>query len=326
MKNALTLLIILCVGNAIAQPVLTKATNEPAVGESFELASFFWDGVVPDSGEYVIWDYSDIETFGEPKTRYFVDKTASDDYEDYPDATIAQTEIGEVYKFESYTDDASYNLGYVESYTPAQVVYSNPELQMVYPMTYLTTATDSFASTVTNPEIDYSTYGKVSLKGMGYGPLLLPGVTKSNVLLVKKRAYIIEVTADGSSWQEIQHYFFFTPGVAFPLLTLTYTYSEGAPTSFEYGEFNNSPTLSSAGDNTENSFTVYPNPVQDVLIIQTTNTDEIQAVAIYTISGRLVYSDDAFVNSISTAELNSGIYYVEITTESGTAVEKFVKR
>ena len=75
------------------------------------------------------------------------------------------------------------------------------------------------------------------------------------------------------------------------------------------------------------SFNVYPNPVNDVLFIET--EVEINEVVVYTITGVIV-GQQSTVNSqqstIDVANLNSGVYFVKIVAENGEVVKRFVKK
>ena len=79
--------------------------------------------------------------------------------------------------------------------------------------------------------------------------------------------------------------------------------------------------------NYENRFNIYPNPVKDELTI--TTEVRVEEISIYDIYGRRtnVYSLQStdFVHNLNVAGLNSGIYFVRITTEDGEIVKRFVK-
>ena len=79
--------------------------------------------------------------------------------------------------------------------------------------------------------------------------------------------------------------------------------------------------------NYENRFNIYPNPVKDELTI--TTEVRVEEIAIYDVYGRRtnVYSLQStdFVHNLNVAGLNSGIYFVRITTEDGEIVKRFVK-
>jgi len=67
--------------------------------------------------------------------------------------------------------------------------------------------------------------------------------------------------------------------------------------------------------------TVYPNPVSDVLKIET--AANIQSLELISLNGSVLKSTDS--NEINVASLLSGSYFVKITTDQGTVVRSFVK-
>ena len=80
-----------------------------------------------------------------------------------------------------------------------------------------------------------------------------------------------------------------------------------------------------ANDFLETAFTIYPNPVKDVLTINTTISN--YTVAIYNIQGQLINEMNT-VSETQTIDYSSyarGIYLMRISTESGVKVFKIVK-
>ncbi|PZR24493.1 MAG: hypothetical protein DI539_00530 [Flavobacterium psychrophilum] len=67
---------------------------------------------------------------------------------------------------------------------------------------------------------------------------------------------------------------------------------------------------------------LYPNPVKDQLYVEVAH-GELQSLAVYDINGRLCLS--AISGSIDTNTLNSGIYFVRVTTDAGSANYKIIK-
>jgi hypothetical protein len=73
---------------------------------------------------------------------------------------------------------------------------------------------------------------------------------------------------------------------------------------------------------------VYPNPVNDMLYIETET--EIEEVVIYDVYGRVQNLRNSETqklrNSIDLSELKSGIYFVKINTEKGNIVKRIIKQ
>lgn len=67
---------------------------------------------------------------------------------------------------------------------------------------------------------------------------------------------------------------------------------------------------------------VYPNPASDILNVQ--SNFEIQSIQIVDLSGVIVAN--GVENSISVANLASGMYVINVTTETGIATQTFVKK
>lgn len=73
------------------------------------------------------------------------------------------------------------------------------------------------------------------------------------------------------------------------------------------------------------SFNIYPNPVNDVLFIESTET--VEEVSIYTIAGVMVYNETSLSNnSINVSELNGGVYIIKVRTENNETISRFVKK
>ena len=76
------------------------------------------------------------------------------------------------------------------------------------------------------------------------------------------------------------------------------------------------------------AFSIYPNPVNDKINIET--EVEVEEVVVYTITG-VVVGQQTTVNgqqtsSIDVSNLNSGIYFVKVVTENREVVKRFVKK
>jgi len=76
----------------------------------------------------------------------------------------------------------------------------------------------------------------------------------------------------------------------------------------------------SAINEVSNLVTVYPNPVASVL-----NISETANVVVYTISGQEVINV-ANTTSVNVANLDAGVYFIQVQTQEGTTVEKIVKK
>lgn len=81
-------------------------------------------------------------------------------------------------------------------------------------------------------------------------------------------------------------------------------------------------------DLNNDDFNLYPNPVQNVLSIQSHSDMEITQVSIYSLSGQLVHSVVPMnIRQIDVSELTNGIYFIQLTSRDGKLINrKFVKQ
>ena len=79
------------------------------------------------------------------------------------------------------------------------------------------------------------------------------------------------------------------------------------------------------GENSGNTMTLYPNPVKDKLTVEA--KEAINKVEIYNLVGTLVYSQKNCASKveITTAELQSGIYFIRLMTKNAAETRRFVK-
>ena len=80
-------------------------------------------------------------------------------------------------------------------------------------------------------------------------------------------------------------------------------------------------------DELASSFSIYPNPVNDKLYIETLTQTQTLTVEIYDMFGR----QQTIVNGqqtscIDVTNLNSGIYFVKVVTDNGEVVKRFIKK
>ena len=67
---------------------------------------------------------------------------------------------------------------------------------------------------------------------------------------------------------------------------------------------------------------IYPNPVRDVLFIR--SETPVESLTVYDLSGRICRQAGAGVTTLSTKDLNSGVYLVRIKTAAGAAVRRLI--
>lgn len=74
-------------------------------------------------------------------------------------------------------------------------------------------------------------------------------------------------------------------------------------------------------DTTISRFLLYPNPVQDVLLIE--SQQSIETVKIYNLQGQIVHEVSS--NSINVSKFTSGLYFLQVTIDGKSKTKKFIK-
>ncbi len=80
-------------------------------------------------------------------------------------------------------------------------------------------------------------------------------------------------------------------------------------------------------EDNNSSISIYPNPVADLLFINTTTDVQIETFNFYDVAGQLVQvSTDNWVEGIDVSNLQGGTYFIEIRLDNGVIfTEKFIK-
>lgn len=98
---------------------------------------------------------------------------------------------------------------------------------------------------------------------------------------------------------------------------------------YTYGQaldFTVNVVTASVDNHLAGSFSVYPNPVKDVLNISNSAGAEINALTIVDINGRTVKQINSNVSQINISDLNAGVYFVNINSNEGSLTTKIVKQ
>ncbi len=74
-----------------------------------------------------------------------------------------------------------------------------------------------------------------------------------------------------------------------------------------------------------NQFSIYPNPVRDIINIQLNKDLQINDISIFDMGGKRVFSSKLNETAYDLNQLNSGIYILNLTTNKGKASYKLIK-
>lgn len=87
--------------------------------------------------------------------------------------------------------------------------------------------------------------------------------------------------------------------------------------------YEDNPSLSTSDFDFNNKVKIFPNPVKNILSVKGQN---IKAIKILTVNGRIVLSQISDLNTVDVSGLSSGMYFINIETNNGSrVVKKFIK-
>lgn len=72
-------------------------------------------------------------------------------------------------------------------------------------------------------------------------------------------------------------------------------------------------------------FTIYPNPVKDIVTISIASKVVINTINLYSVTGKLIKEIQRPKNQIDFSDLKSGIYFIEIISDKQKVVKKLLK-
>ena len=80
-------------------------------------------------------------------------------------------------------------------------------------------------------------------------------------------------------------------------------------------------------ENTNNTFVVYPNPANDLINVTFSSVSENGTVELFTADGKVIESkeiSDSMTETFNVVNLNSGVYYIVITSDNGRVSQKVI--
>lgn len=159
--------------------------------------------------------------------------------------------------------------------------------------------------------------GAIAYAGTG---ILVTGASSGTTAAGFGSAYSLN---DGTTWINIDG----IGKTSLSFLSETVGFAGGFSTAGVGGAYKFTNNLGTAKFD-ENSFTAYPNPVNDLVTVTNKDNANFNAISITDINGRTVKTvkaDNVSELQVNVSELNSGIYFLNISSENGKAVKKFIK-
>jgi len=335
MKPLLAALLLVSSG-AIAQPIITGATNNPVAGDKFLFHLCDTAGITPGaSGAAVTWDFSSAHNTTNA-TISFVSCAPTPYCDSFAGANLATDMLGGDYGYIKTSAAGLDNLG--EMGAGGHLRYSKPYRTIAYPLAYNTLTVDTAVWTTGDSPLDTMAYRHFTLVDSnfcdGYGTVILPTGTVNNVLRVRVISTVTDSTWHAPSaglWEKEEYIYYYALGFRYPLVELIYII-EPAPFRLNQVWYATQAASSVQQQNTHPAASVYPNPAGDVTHIRfsTTNAGHTSVVltsvtgnVVYTVPSQTIIDGDNEI-AVPVASMPSGLYLCKVQSPESTAVCKVV--
>lgn len=317
---------------SFGQVTLTKATNEPIVGDVEMYQYFDTVAVLNNSiGTNQNWNFSALtsNTLTEMTTYTTVASTPSASA--FSSATIAGDDGQGGYTY-GKSNTSQYELaGIVDPNITLN--FTNTAIAAIWPVSYGYTNTDPFSGSVASGTMTGTSNGTITTVASGSGTITLPGGAVYNALQVKTIQKVNISLMFGLVTATVVNtgYSYYTSSQKFPILTVSYSNASGAFTSNTGDVKVNSNVVTGINNiNFETSFNIYPNPAKNNFNIKLQNVNNANCkLEIVNAFGSLVKSTDLgnnsqISNTISISDLSSGMYFVKTTVGDKTSTRKLI--
>lgn len=327
-----------------AQLNLTKAANEPVIGDSKIIKGFDSVGVVPkNTGAGLSWNFSTFSQNTVNATTTYSAPSSAPNNTLFAGSTIVENTPSGDQNFWKATSTPSTQFEMLGIYNSAGIEFNfntDPLVMVVWPATIGYNMTDVGSGTISafsNPGTLSST---ITMLGSGTGTVVLPGnVTFTNVLQTKMTQTLIAVIPSLGYTINILStgYSYYAGSEKFPLVNVNYEKttlsSTFGPTVTNTAKIEMNGNVITVGINEVNfdaSFTMFPNPAKDNFSINLINSNNDKgSVEIYNQLGQLskhvdLGNESVIKTNVSVSDLKPGVYIVKTSIGNRTSSRKLI--
>ena len=178
-----------------------------------------------DSGSDVTWDFSNIAAYNDTVTEWIMPPTATPYASQFPAANLVEQYSDGRFVFVNKTASQSLLVGFKDTVNGITAHYPDPVLIGERPTSYGDITLDAFTAQL-QVGVDMEGSGTVTLHADGYGTLVLPNATYTNVLRVKISQVEVDTIAGfGTATTYVDNFLWFDNAHASALLRIDTTYT-----------------------------------------------------------------------------------------------------
>lgn len=321
-----TLLILISTTSLLsAQTTITKAFNDPVIGETVNNVNI--NGTVDNSatGNNTTFNNAGLTAGSAAATTYSA--PTSSETSTFPGSTIKMTGGGST----AYYKQTATKLEITGLVTPdATLNFStNNGTFISYPTAFGHTENDTAAGTFSATAGAGNFSGTISISADASGTLLIGNKTYTNVLRIKSvQNFTLTVFGFPAGTVTNTSYAYYDSAHKFPLLSTTNAVinAQGSTQTTNIAQALNETFLAVSDLKLKEKLSVYPNPARDFIQIK----GEIKKgskINIYGLDGKLIKTTDLKSEKVDISELPSSSYFIEVSdSKTGNETTKFIKK
>jgi len=306
--------------NTQAQLTLTKATNEPVVGDVNITKNFDTVTVFPKtSGTGQSWNFSNLTANTSTETFTYTTVAASPSPAAFSNASLAQTRGGNEWDFMK-SNASTFEYACMIFGPNDAAVFSDNGILYNWPISYNSTHTDQFAATETNGTNTATWNGTITSIANGSGTITMPGGgIYTNCLMIKRTINITIASASSTTQVTLKDYEFWSSGFKFPLVTgqyessITGTVVTNKPPSFW---LNTAALPVGLKENAISTFdfNVYPNPANTEVNIGLNKDLKDYQIEVIDLAGKVLIRAEN-TSKLNVSALERGFYFITVKND-----------
>ncbi|MBP7809511.1 MAG: T9SS type A sorting domain-containing protein [Bacteroidia bacterium] len=341
-KIYLSLFTIALAFTASAQLALTKAFNEPVVGNVNTQMGYDSTTAIPKNiGTGQSWNFTSLVTNTVVEVATYTTVVSTPSGSAFPGATIAEGDGAGAFNYWKSTTTNFELLGNDDG-AGSLITFTNSAIAAIFPINYGNSLNDTYGGPVSVASTAGVANGTISTNATGTGTVILPGsLSFANCLQVKmtNTLNVVVGTFPSSFTLDVisTDYNYYSGTQKFPLLTISYQKQTAnsilGPTVQVTADIRiNNAVLTGITDVTLDAvnYNVYPNPATDAVNVNLTNDkNEPVSLSVMNNLGQVVKSvvigNVSDVNyHLSTFDLKSGIYYIKTSVGDKSTTKKLI--
>lgn len=324
MKKTL-LILISTTGFLSAQTTITKAFNDPIIGETVNNVNI--NGTVDNSATGNNMTFTNTSLTAGSASSATYSAPSSTEISTFPGSTIKMTGGGST----AYYKQTATKLEITGLVTPdATLNFStNNGTFISYPAAFGYSDSDTAAGTFSATAGSGNFSGTINISADAYGTLLIGTKTYPNVVRIKSiQNFTLTVFSFPVGTIVNTTYAYYDNLHKAPLLTTTNAVItvQGTPQNTNIAQALNETFLAVSDLKLKDKLSIYPNPVQDFIQLKG-NTSKDSKIKIYGLDGKLVKTTDLKSGKIEISELPSAAYFIEVSdSKNPKETTKFIKK